>query len=121
MTESNESLYPNLSDFDTYQQLARATAIYPSIGGGEVYPALGLANEAGEVLGRVKKVYRDKNGEYDGADLEAIEAELGDVLWYVSQIAAELKLSLRDIAEYNVAKLRSRQQRGVLAGNGDDR
>ena len=111
----------SLLNFNTYQQESRSTAIYPEIRGSEVYPVLGLVNEAGEVAGKVKKIYRDGDGEYKVSDLDALKGELGDVLWYLSQIATELGLSLSDIAETNLEKLRSRQERGVLGGSGDKR
>jgi NTP pyrophosphatase (non-canonical NTP hydrolase) len=104
-----------------YQVKASATAIYPVIGGAEVYPALGLANEAGEVLGKIKKCYRDKGGTYDTDSLDAIEAELGDVLWYLSQLALELGISLEQIAKRNLGKLQKRQDAGTLKGDGDNR
>jgi NTP pyrophosphatase (non-canonical NTP hydrolase) len=47
--------------------------------------------------------------------------ELGDVLWYVAQLASELGLELDEIAQTNLDKLLSRQRRGVLSGDGDDR
>ncbi|MCW3068345.1 MAG: hypothetical protein JWL67_970 [Solirubrobacterales bacterium] len=47
--------------------------------------------------------------------------ELGDVLWYVAQIASELGLDLDQVAEANLEKLLSRQRRGVLSGSGDER
>jgi NTP pyrophosphatase (non-canonical NTP hydrolase) len=47
--------------------------------------------------------------------------ELGDVLWYVAQIATELDLDLDDIGAANIDKLLSRQRRGVLSGSGDER
>jgi NTP pyrophosphatase (non-canonical NTP hydrolase) len=51
----------------------------------------------------------------------AMSKELGDVLWYVAQIATELDLDLDEIAAENLEKLLSRQRRGVLSGSGDDR
>jgi hypothetical protein len=43
------------------------------------------------------------------------------VLWYVAVLADYLDLSLDDIATANLAKLASRQDRGVLGGSGDNR
>jgi NTP pyrophosphatase (non-canonical NTP hydrolase) len=105
---------------DDYQQAARRTAIYEDRHK-VIYPALGLASEAGEVAGKVKKVLRDQGGEFDPASVEAIGDELGDVLWYVAVLAADLGLSLDRIASENLEKLRSRQARGRLSGEGDAR
>jgi NTP pyrophosphatase (non-canonical NTP hydrolase) len=108
-------------DFNEYQTKSRVTAKYPAIGHGVVYPTLGLVNEAGEVAGKIKKVFRDKGGEISEETRAALKAELGDVLWYLAQTATELGLSLDDIAEYNLAKLLDRQARGKIQGDGDDR
>jgi NTP pyrophosphatase (non-canonical NTP hydrolase) len=69
----------------------------------------------------VKKVLRDQSGEFDAHSLEGLRLELGDVLWYVAQLATELNLSLDEIAEANLAKLASRVARDVIAGSGDRR
>jgi NTP pyrophosphatase (non-canonical NTP hydrolase) len=108
-------------NFIDYQTKARSTAKYPNIGHGVIYPTLGLANEAGEVAGKIKKIFRDKEGLISEADKDALKAELGDVLWYIAQVATELELSLDDIAEYNIAKLMDRLERGKIKGDGDNR
>ena len=108
-------------DFIDYQQKAKQTAKYPIIGHAVIYPTLGLTNEAGEVAGKVKKIFRDKEGVFSETDHDAIKAELGDVLWYLAQVATELGLSLDGIAEYNIAKLLDRQARGKIQGDGDNR
>ena len=100
--------------FDEYQREAARTAQYPLIGHGVIYPTLGLTNEAGEVAGKVKKIFRDKGGQISPADREALKYELGDVLWYLAQIATELDLSLQDVAEANLEKLFSRLERGAI-------
>jgi NTP pyrophosphatase (non-canonical NTP hydrolase) len=105
---------------DDYQAAARRTAIYDDPFR-VVYPALGLASEAGEVCGKVKKVLRDQAGDFDKAPLAALEDELGDVLWYVAMLAADLGLSLDEIAARNLDKLRSRAERAQLGGSGDRR
>ena len=108
-------------NFLQYQTRSRETAIYPDRGSNYVYHTLGLAGEAGEVAEKIKKVIRDKNGIMDQETKEKISKELGDVLWYVAQLATELDLSLDDIATGNITKLQSRKERGSLSGSGDMR
>jgi len=107
-------------DFNEYQREARATAIYP-IQYALMYPALGLCGEAGEVAEKVKKIFRDDNGEMTEARKEAIKKELGDCLWYIANLAHDCALDLQDIADANIVKLKSRQERGMLKGSGDTR
>ena len=104
-----------------YQEGARATAVYPGCGDNLLYPTLGLCGEAGEVAEKVKKAIRDDGGILTEDRREALAAELGDVLWYVAQLATEAGLELDAIAEANLQKLLSRQARQVLAGSGDRR
>jgi NTP pyrophosphatase (non-canonical NTP hydrolase) len=108
-------------NFTDYQKLSRRTAGYPAIGHPVIYPVLGLANEAGEVAGKIKKVFRDKGGEISAETRAALQAELGDVLWYISQVCTELEISLDEVAESNLAKLLDRQARGQIRGDGDNR
>ncbi len=108
-------------NFSDYQTKSRVTAKYPAIGHAVIYPTLGLVNEAGEVAGKIKKVFRDKDGIVSAETREALKAELGDVLWYLSQVCTELGLSLDEVAEHNIAKLTDRLARGVIRGDGDNR
>jgi len=103
-----------------YQRLSRRTAEYPREAW-LAYPALGLSGEAGEVAEHAKKAIRDDGGQVTAERRAAMAKELGDVLWYVAQLASELELDLDEIAQTNLDKLLSRQQRGVLSGDGDDR
>jgi NTP pyrophosphatase (non-canonical NTP hydrolase) len=107
-------------ELSEYQRLSRQTAEYPRQAW-LAYPALGLAGEAGEVAEHAKKAIRDDDGVVSDQRRKAMSKELGDVLWYVAQIATELELDLEQIAEHNLQKLLSRQRRGVLSGSGDDR
>jgi NTP pyrophosphatase (non-canonical NTP hydrolase) len=104
-----------------YQERSRRTATYPGAGDNIVYPTLGLAGEAGEVAEKVKKLLRDDGGVMSADRREALAGELGDVLWYVAQVATEAGLDLEEIAQGNLDKLLSRQQRGMLSGSGDSR
>jgi len=107
-------------DLSEYQRQSRRTAEYPREAW-LAYPALGLAGEAGEVAEHAKKAIRDDAGKVSDERKAAMSKELGDVLWYVAQLATELGLDLDDIAGQNLEKLFSRQARGVLSGSGDDR
>ena len=122
-------------NFNEYQKETAKTAIYPKayvknalieneegyMSMGFIYPMLGLAGEAGELAEKIKKIFRDDLGTLSGEKMEEIKKEIGDVMWYVSQLATELGLSLDDIVSSNIAKLRSRQERGKLQGSGDNR
>tara|TARA_B100001013_G_scaffold316624_1_gene224089 strand:- start:170 stop:517 length:348 start_codon:yes stop_codon:yes gene_type:complete len=108
-------------DFIEYQKLSRRTAVYPNIGNNLYYPALGLAGETGEVMNKIKKIMRDKLDIKDKNLKEMIENELGDILWYISNLATELNLSLDDIAKKNLDKLMDRKKRGKIHGSGDNR
>lgn len=103
-----------------YQEQAITTAVYPQETS-VMYPAMGLAGEAGEVLNKIKKVYRDKGGVFDTDTKQEIAKELGDVLWYVAVLARDLDQNLEDTARDNLRKLQDRMRRGVIAGEGDDR
>lgn len=86
-----------------------------------VYTALGLNGEAGEVADKVKKLIRDKNGDRNITDDHDIILELGDVLWYVAMMAKYLGYDLEEVAKLNYDKLKSRQRRNKIKGNGDHR
>lgn len=103
------------TDFEWFQDECLKTAIYPKQQG-LAYTALGLASEAGEYAGKIKKGIRD--GTFDD---KAAAAELGDVLWYVATAAHELGYELDEIAHGVVKKLRDRAARNVIKGSGDDR
>jgi NTP pyrophosphatase (non-canonical NTP hydrolase) len=107
-------------EFSSYQRLSKATAVYPTRSA-VAYVTLGLAGESGEVADKVKKVIRDQQGIFNPDNIESIKGEMGDVLWYLAQLATELGLDLNDIAQGNLDKLRDRQARGVLGGSGDRR
>ena len=107
--------------FEEYQERSRKTALYPKVGASFVYPTLGLAGETGEVAEKVQKIFRDDGGKVTANKKEEIKKELGDVLWYLSQVATEFGLSFDTIAKTNLDKLRSRVKRGRLQGSGDNR
>ena len=108
-------------DFKDYQDKARTTAVYPDMGHNIYYPTLGLAGEAGEVSEKIKKIMRDDMGIVTQEKKDAISKELGDVLWYISNLASELNIDLDKIASDNIEKLLDRMKRNVIKGSGDDR
>lgn len=111
----------NVENFAHYQRESRKTWTLVHTDHPIVYPTLGLVNEAGELAGKVKKIFRDRDGVVSEDDREALKYELGDVLWYLAQIATELDLSLDEIASANLEKLFSRLERNQIKGDGDYR
>jgi NTP pyrophosphatase (non-canonical NTP hydrolase) len=106
----NEVYKNKAMSLNEYQKMAAKTAIYKSTHA-VLYPALGLAGEAGEVANKIKKMLRDA----------AIAAEIGDVLWYIAALSRDLNIDLHDVAMQNLEKLYGRKSRGTLGGNGDKR
>jgi len=105
----------NSSQMNDYQRAAVSTAIYKKEHA-VIYPALGLAAEAGEVANKVKKILRD--GKFDR---EAIADKVGDCMWYIAALCRDLNIDMQDIANNNIKKLKDRLERGVLSGSGDNR
>jgi NTP pyrophosphatase (non-canonical NTP hydrolase) len=103
-----------------YNEFTKTTAIYPTALAYDeseaMYLALGLADEAGEVAGKIKKLFRDGH-----LDPEALTKELGDVLWYLTRLSDWNGVTLEEIMLKNTEKLRDRKERGVLGGSGDER
>lgn len=108
-------------EFSKYQELARVTAVYPNRGSNIYYPALGLGGETGEVLEKIKKVMRDNDGVVTDEKKSELSKEIGDVLWYVSNLCSELDIDMGAVAQQNIDKLYDRMARNVLKGSGDNR
>jgi NTP pyrophosphatase (non-canonical NTP hydrolase) len=87
-----------------------------------LYPLLGLAEEMGEVAGKVAKFIRKSRKEADYPKLrEDVKKELGDVAYQLSETARQFGWTLQDVIDGNVEKLSDRKERGVLIGEGDER
>ena len=122
-----------------YQEATAKTAIYPNVGvidninepalGDQwpvnytdyVYPIMGLMGEVGELANKLKKNIRDHRGHSLALDIKDLSDEIGDVMWYVSQLCTELGIDLETVLESNIAKLKSRKDRGVIGGSRDKR
>jgi len=106
--------------FGAYQDFTETTAVYkeslPTFNGRLSYVALGLTGEAGEVAEKIKKLLRD--GTYVPED---ITRELGDVLYYITQMSSLLGVELEEVAAQNMAKLLARKSAGTIRGSGDYR
>lgn len=101
-------------DFNEYQRLANQTDQQPETGSSEfeprsvLVPLLGLAGEVGELLGEHKKRLRD--GDSYESFPDRVKEELGDLLWYLSNVATKHNLMLEDVARYNILKTHRRWQ-----------
>ena len=97
-------------DFDFYQEASIGTDQFHDLAfqedQGLMIPLLGIAGETGTLLAEFKKKIRDKDS-YEGF-AEKAEEELGDILWYLSNIASRLNLSLSEIASKNLQKTNER-------------
>ena len=112
--EYYKEVYKDMMSLGQYQSAAAKTAMYKH-NHKILYPALGLAGEAGEVANKVKKMLRD-----DNLDKNAIASEIGDVLWYAA-MSKDLNIELHDVAMKNLEKLYDRKERGTIQGDGDER
>lgn len=119
-----------------YQNKAHGFASY---GDNAMYPALGLAEEAGEVCGKIAKFIRKNMGfppatathddypsimDWNTKNEEFkkdLAKELGDVLWMVAELCTVYGLFLDGVMIANIAKLEDRLNRGVIVGEGDNR
>ena len=109
-------------DFKEYQKVSADTwKGVPVNDDGLAYLTLGMCNEAGEFAGKIKKVFRDKYGVISPDTKENLKSELGDVLWYLTQLASNLDMDMEDLAKSNIMKLASRKVRGKIRGEGDNR
>lgn len=115
---TQEQLKRLATGFAIYQSIALETDLNTKQP--VVYPALGLASEAGEFAGKVVRCL-NKSGELNNEDRVAMVLELGDILWYIAKAAKDLKVTLADIAAANIMKLQGRLERGTVHGEGDVR
>lgn len=111
---------------------------FASYGDNAMYPALGLAEEAGEVCGKVAKFIRKHEGDEPATventpEVEVggrptdddirftadLRKELGDVLWMVAELCTTYGLDLDDVMRANIAKLADRKDKGLIIGEGD--
>lgn len=110
-------------DFNEYQKLASRTATFDDkvADYALMYTCLGLAGETGELIEKIKKVMRNDNGVINDEKRTGIKSEIGDILWYLSQVARIAGIPLADAARANIEKLADRAARGVIKSEGDTR
>ena len=104
-------------NFDEYQKAILEFKTYEGFWD-VIYPTLELANESGELAGKIKKWIR---GDYKDLDRDAIRDELGDILFPMAMLATALRIDLSSVATRNIEKLTDRKRRGKLQGSGDNR
>ena len=85
-------------NFTDYQSKSRTTAKYPAIAHPVIYPTLGLTNEAGEVAGKIKKIFRDKGGVIGEAEREALD-KLAEEAAAVGEEHATVRARLAEVEE----------------------
>lgn len=117
---SDSLFHPTALTFKQYEELAHKTAVYP-VDKTYEYLALGISNEAGEVAGKIKKWLRGDYKEINFEDFKImLRAEIGDVIWYASELSRVIG-GFELVARENLVKLKKRQQENKLLGDGDQR
>ena len=127
-------------ELNDYQNKAMSTCMDSSCN--MSYMAMGLVSEVGELTGKIAKAIRKGDiyigSESNESDLHYSKSfledsyrcyqwemdlmhELGDILWFAAGIAEVMRWTLDEVAEENISKLASRQKRGVIEGEGDNR
>ncbi|MEZ4180163.1 MAG: nucleoside triphosphate pyrophosphohydrolase family protein [Candidatus Doudnabacteria bacterium] len=107
--------------FDEYQAISAKTAVYPPDDKALYYLGLGVTGEAGEVAEKLKKLMRNHDGQMTEEMRQDLKKEIGDVLWYLSQLTKELDFKFSEVAQANIDKLQDRKVRGVIKSAGDNR
>jgi NTP pyrophosphatase (non-canonical NTP hydrolase) len=109
-------------DFKQYQDFTHTTNILPS-DKTEQYLMTGLASEVGELCSNYAKRLRDVDDETTSKINYILrqEQELGDICWFISEICTLYELRLDEVAQENMKKLKDRQKRDKIKGDGDDR
>jgi NTP pyrophosphatase (non-canonical NTP hydrolase) len=112
-------------EFNEYQKECAKTDVGTSaqdcLKPGWLYYMMGIAGESGEMIDKIKKLFRDHNGVVDDNFKSMIIKEMGDYHWYSARLCSALGINYNDIAKENLAKLQSRMERGKLHGDGDER
>jgi len=114
----DEPTYEGRDLLNIYQEFTPTTAIYdPKVEGD--YITAGLVGEIGEIYSLMAKYHRDGTDYSEFRD--KLKSELGDVMWFITQMANYYEFDMRDIIMGNMSKLIDRQERNVIGGSGDDR
>lgn len=112
-------------NFREYQIECRKTDVGTSaqdcLEPGWLYYVMGAAGETGEMVEKIKKLFRDKKGKVDEEFKNQLIKEMGDIQWYMARLADQFDIDFSDVAKTNIAKLLDRMERGKLHGDGDDR
>jgi NTP pyrophosphatase (non-canonical NTP hydrolase) len=106
-------------EFKEYEEVAMSTKV--GWNNNEIlYPLIGMCGETGEVADKIKKVIRDKNGDFSEDKIEILK-EIGDTLWYMTALCNDLGYSLEDAANINLYKIIKRRTENTIHGEGDNR
>ena len=98
-----------------YQHKAVETAQYDE----PMYPIASLMVESAELGDLFIKPWL--RGDKKDIDRQEVVSEAGDVLWNLACLLADMEITLDEVAQYNIAKLKSRKERGVIEGSGGNR
>lgn len=112
-------------DFNEYQKKCAktdvGTAAQDCLEPGWLYYVMGIAGESGEMVDKIKKLFRDKKGVVDEEFKQILIKEIGDYHWYSARLCSQFGIDYNEVAKQNIEKLYDRMERGKLHGDGDSR
>jgi NTP pyrophosphatase (non-canonical NTP hydrolase) len=112
-------------NFNEYQEKCAysdvGTSAQDCINPGWLYYVLGIGDEAGELLGKIKKLFRDHNGVITDEFKKDLIKEMGDYHWYSARLCSAFGIDYNEVAIQNLKKLKKRVENGTIHGNGDNR
>lgn len=93
---------------NTYQRLAERTINqFLTVDEKREHALYGMASEVGEVLGIYQKTFQGHS-----LNVDKVKDELGDLMWFISELCTVIGISINDVMEHNIEKLLERYPDG---------
>ena len=83
------------------------------------YMGLGIGGEVGEILNEIKKIERDDDNKITTQRKQKLILELGDVMWYLQGICKRLNVTIEEVLQANITKLKIGIRIRIIVKNND--